>query len=233
MDKGIPYEEFYNEIGKALTKVNGLEATEEDKQNILKMIATIKSYDEMNAYEKGRLFENMVTALFLSTKIFKVINNKNTTSNEFDILVALNKNGKILRAAKIIPDWISDRFLVEFKNHKETIEVGLVGKFFSLMDVSKINLGLFISKNGVTGKDSSHWSDAKAFINKINLKYSESSEPKILLDIDLDDIEKAIQNDIYIIDIIQDRKIQIDADISSEIFEYITPHENEEIFNKN
>lgn len=233
MDKGIPYEEFYNEIGKALTKVNGLEATEEDKQNILKMIATIKSDDEMNAYEKGRLFENMVTALFLSTKIFKVINNKNTTSNEFDILVALNKNGKILRAAKIIPDWISDRFLVECKNHKKTIEVGLVGKFFSLMDVSKINLGLFISKNGVTGKDSSHWSDAKAFINKINLKYSESSEPKILLDIDLDDIEKAIQNDIYIIDIIQDRKIQIDADISSEIFEYITPHENEEIFNKN
>ena len=54
MDKGIPYEEFYNEIGKALTKVNGLEATEEDKQNILKMIGKI-SWKRLVGYMKNLL----------------------------------------------------------------------------------------------------------------------------------------------------------------------------------
>lgn len=41
-------------------------------------------------------------------------------------------------------------FLIECKNHKEPVNVGLVGKFYSLMEVSKIDVGIFISKEGVT-----------------------------------------------------------------------------------
>lgn len=231
MDRGIPYDDFNILLDQSLIKVNNLEPTEADKNKILEMINCIKVDDGMNSYQKGKLFEDMVEALLLSTKIFKTIKNKHTSSNEFDILVALNTNGKILRAKKIIPSWIPDKFLIECKNHKDPVNVGLVGKFYSLMEVSKINLGIFISKEGVTGKNSKHWDDAMAFINKINLKYSESSNPKVLLDFCINDLEKAVKSNINIIEAIETRKNQIDLDISGGLMEWINPHENQGQFN--
>ena len=66
-----------------------------------------------------------------------------------------------------------------------------------------------------------------AFINKINLKYSESSNPKILLDLEIEEIEKSIKDDVNIIEIIETRKSQIDLDISGGLMEWITSHENQ------
>ena len=66
-----------------------------------------------------------------------------------------------------------------------------------------------------------------AFINKINLKYSESSNPKILLDLGINDIEKSIKDGINIIEIIETRKNQIDMDISGDLMEWVTSHENQ------
>ncbi len=227
MDRGISYDDFNSALNESLIKVNNLEPTEADKDKILDMINQIKVDSGMNSYQKGKLFEDMVEAILLSTKIFKTIKNKHTSSNEFDILVALNTNGKILRAKGIIPSWIPDKFLIECKNHKEHVNVGLVGKFYSLMDVSKINLGIFISKEGVTGKDAKYWDDAMAFINKINLKYSESLNPKILLDFSLNDLELSVKSNINIIETIETRKTQIDLDISGGLMEWVSPHENQ------
>lgn len=227
MDRAISYDEFSSLLDESLMKVNNLEATEADKDKILKMINDIKEDSDTNTYQKGKLFEDMVDALILSNKVFKTIKNRHTSSNEFDILVELNTNGRILRAKGIIPDWIPDRFLIECKNHKNPVEVGLVGKFYSLMEVSKVNFGIFISKEGVTGRDSKHWENAMAFINKINLKYSESSNPKILLDLGINDIEKSIKDGINIIEIIETRKNQIDMDISGDLMEWVTSHENQ------
>ena len=231
MVRGIPYDDFNNALDESLIKVNNLEPTEADKDRVLDMIDKIKADSGMNSYQKGKLFEDMIESIVLSTKIFKTIKNKHTSSNEFDILVGLNTNGKILRAKNIIPSWIPDRFLIECKNHKEPVNVGLVGKFYSVMDVSKINLGIFISKEGVTGKDAKHWDDAMAFINKINLKYSESESPKILLDFGINDLETAVKSNINIIETIETRKTQIDLDISGGLMEWINPHENQGQFN--
>lgn len=227
MDRGISYDDFNSSLDDSLIKVNNLEPTEADKYKILDMINKIKLDSGMNSYQKGKLFEDMVEALLLSTKVFKTIKNKHTSSNEFDILVALNTNGKILRAKNIIPSWMPDKFLIECKNHKEPVNVGLVGKFYSLMEVSKINVGIFISKEGVTGKDAKHWNDAMAFINKINLKYSESLNPKVLLDFDIKDLEIAVKSNINIIETIETRKTQIDLDISGGLMEWINSHENQ------
>lgn len=227
MNRGISYDDFNSALDDSLIKVNNLEPTEADKYKILDMINKIKLDSGMNSYQKGKLFEDMVEALLLSTKIFKTIKNKHTSSNEFDILVALNTNGKILRAKNVIPSWIPDRFLIECKNHKEPVNVGLVGKFYSLMEVSKINVGIFISKEGVTGKDAKHWDDAMAFINKINLKYSESLNPKVLLDFDIKDLEISVKSNINIIETIETRKTQIDLDISGGLIEWINLHENQ------
>ena len=70
-----------------------------------------------------------------------------------------------------------------------------------------------------------------AFINKINLKYSESESPKILLDFGINDLETAVQSNINIIETIETRKTQIDLDISGGLMEWINPHENQGQFN--
>lgn len=226
MNNGIPYEKFMNMLEEEDKKSLNLELSNEDKILIEDMIRLIEEDKDMNSYEKGELFEKTIERILHGTKIFKCIRNKNTSSNEFDILVKLNRNGKWLRASKIIPDWIPDVFLIECKNHNKNVEVGLVGKFFSLMESSNLDLGLFISRMGVTGKDRHYWDDSVAFINKINLKYSLSNPRKILLDFNIDEIKRVLEDDCNIIDLIEDRKIQIDLDINGGLMEWIKPHEN-------
>lgn len=230
MNKGISYNDFNSNLDEILSRVNNLELTDDNIRRILSMIEQIKADYGMDSYKKGELLENMVETLLLGTKIFKIVKNKHTSSNEFDILVSLNINGKILRAKKIIPDWIPDKFLIECKNHREPINVGLVGKFYSLMEVSKVNLGIFISREGVTGKKNKYWTDAMSFINKINLKYSESLNPIILLDFSVTELEEFIKRDKNIVEIIETRKNQIDLDISGGLIEWIKPHENQSEF---
>lgn len=230
MHKGIDLIEL-NTINNSLAEVNNLELSEPDKESILSYIENIKKDEGLNTYEKGKLFEDMIAKLLLSTKVFRVLMNKHTSSNEFDILVSLNTNGKYLRSLKIIPEWLPDEFLIECKNHKTTVEVGLVGKFFSLMDVSKVDLGLFISKVGVSGRDSKYWKDAAAFINKINLLYSKHQSPKMILDYNLNDIEIFLkQESSNVIEFITNRKKQLEMDISGGLSNCISPHENEGYF---
>lgn len=219
-----------SQLDNDLRKIDNLELSDSAKEKVANIIKELRQDGGMNNYEKGKKLEDLVELILLSTKIFKVIKNKHTSSNEFDLLVRLNFNGKILRRDRIIPDWIPDCFLIECKNHKSEVEVGLLGKFYSLMDISKINLGIFISRVGITGSKNKHWKDAEAFVKKINLKYSESSNPKILLDLDLDAIEEVIKEDTNIIEIIENRKINIDMDINSSLSEWISKHENEGIF---
>lgn len=227
MNRGIPFNEYRDSLDEKFKIMSNLELSDIDKSSVLKMIEKIEADEDMNNYEKGKLFEDTIEKILLGTKIFCCIKNKHTSSNEFDILVKLNSNGKFLRSEEIIPKWIPDIFLIECKNHSKNVEVGLIGKFYSLMDVSKISLGIFISKLGVSGKDKAHWDDAVAFINKINLKYLESNEPRILLDFNLDDIKKVLNEGYNIVDLILDRKTQIHMDISGGLIEWIQPHENQ------
>ncbi len=227
MNNGIPFEKFMDMLEEEDKKSLNLELNNEDKIEISKMIDRIEEDTDMNSHQKGVLFENTIEKIFIGTKIFKCIKNKNTSSNEFDLLIKLNRNGKWLRNAKIIPEWIPDIFLIECKNHNKNVEVGLVGKFFSLMESSEVSLGLFISRMGVTGKSAHYWDDSVAFINKINLKYSLCNPRKILLDFNIDEIKRVLENEYSIIDLIEDRKIQIDLDINGKVIEWIQPHENE------
>ena len=226
MSNGIPFEKFMSMLDEEEKKSVNLELSSNDKIEIEKMINLIKENKNMSSYEKGVLFENTIEKIFLGTKVFKCIKNKHTSSNEFDLLVKLNNNGKLLRGLKIIPEWIPDVFLIECKNHSTDVEVGLVGKFFSLMESSGLNLGLFISRMGVTGKNMNYWKDSVAFINKINLKHCLCNPRKILLDFNIDEVARVLEDDYSIVDLIEDRRIQIDLDINGELIEWINPHEN-------
>lgn len=226
--------EHYDNLSSKITAIDALELKYESKAKVAEIIKKIKEDDFENNYIRGKALEELIVHILRGMKIFKAIKcNINTSSNEFDVIAILNILGKDLRYRKIIPEWIPDTILFECKNYSGHVKVDYIGKFFSLMESSKINLGIFISRVGVTGKydnngnESKYWKDAMAFINKINLKYSESKNAKILLDIELKDLENLMEDGNNIIDILEIRKIQIDCDINKDISSWIIKHDNE------
>ncbi|MCX0405463.1 restriction endonuclease [Clostridium perfringens] len=239
MIKGVNAAEIYNSEKSEEQILEDLIVTDEQKEYINKKILDIKedNYGQNN-FERGKALEELMTYILEATNIFQCIDNKHTSSNEFDILVKLNFHGRNLRAKKIIPEWIPDKFLIECKNMSDPVKVGLLGKFYSLIKQSKITLGIFVTKNSISGKyqkkdkDSKerYWKDANAFINKINLKYSESSNPINLLDLELKDIELITKKCTSILELIEIRKDQIELDVNSDLDEWIGVHENENKF---
>lgn len=226
--------EHYDNLSSEITAIDALELKFESKVRVAEIIKKIKEDDFENNYIRGKALEELIVQILRGMKIFKTIKyNINTSSNEFDVIAILNILGKDLRYRKIIPEWIPDTIIFECKNYSGHVKVDYVGKFFSLMESSKINLGIFVSRVGVTGKydnngnESKYWKDAMSFINKINLKYSESQNTKILLDIELKDLENLMEDGNNIIDILEIRKIQIDCDINKDISSWIIKHDNE------
>lgn len=226
--------EHYDNLTTEITAIDALELNCDSKMSVAEIIKKIKNDDFENNYIRGKALEELIVQILSGMKIFKTIKcNINTSSNEFDVIAILNILGKELRYKKIIPEWIPDTIIFECKNYSEHVKVDYIGKFFSLMESSKINLGIFVSRVGVTGKydkngkESKYWKDAMAFINKINLKYSESQNAKILLDIELSDLDNLTRDGSNIIDILEIRKVQIDCDINKDISQWIIKHENE------
>lgn len=226
--------EHYDNLSSKITAIDALELKCESKARVAEIIKKIKEDDFENNYIRGKALEELIVQILRGMKIFKTIKyNINTSSNEFDVIAILNILGKDLRDRKIIPEWIPDTIIFECKNYSGHVKVDYIGKFFSLMESSKINLGIFVSRVGVTGKydnngnESKYWKDAMSFINKINLKYSEAQNAKILLDIELKDLENLMEDGNNIIDILEIRKIQIDCDINKDISSWIIKHDNE------
>jgi len=229
----MSFNENYENLNDEYKKIDGIELDDNTKKRVIQIIDKIRENDFPNENERGKILERLIVEILEGTKIFRVLQNENTSSNEFDVVVLLNMYGKKLRRDRIIPEWMPDRIIFECKNYKDPVKVDYLGKFYSLMITSKIYLGIFVSKVGVTGKRNKdkkierYWKDSMAFIHKVNLKHSDSLNSFGLLDLELDDIEIVTKEGSNIIDIIDIRKFQIDTDISNEINEWISPHENE------
>ena len=226
-NRGMTIDDVENLIGDDYIKISSLELNEDDKKIVSDMIDEIVRNKEDNSYIKGQMLEKLICKILESTKIFKCLPNPKTSSNEIDVVVRLNFQGKKLRNQKLIPEWIPDWFLVECKNYSKPVEVGLIGKFYSLMQVSECSLGIFLATNGISGRENRKWENAAELVNKINLKYS-SDKSIILLDLNLDDIKIVLNEGTDIVtDVIESKQINIYSDISNDIAQWIKPHENE------
>ncbi|HFC9362375.1 TPA: restriction endonuclease [Enterococcus faecium] len=153
--------------------------------------------------EKGAALEELISAIFVVHKLFESKANINTNTNEIDIVLNLTELGNIFNVF-LFNNLINQRLIVECKNHKSKLGVDYVGKFASLLIVSKSNMGLFITKNGITGR--SNWEDSKGLVRKISLRENIS-----ILDFELKDFK-----DLYDIDIltkISQKKEILDLDV--------------------
>ncbi len=153
--------------------------TKDQSETINCLIDQIIMDEFSTTKEKGDSLERLIDHIFVTHKLFQVHKNIYTSTNEIDLLLKLTLYGSNINR-NLCNSLISGNIITECKNYKDPVGVTWVGKFASLLDVSKLDLGLLIAKNGITGKH--NWDAAKGLIRKISLKRG-----TIILDFKLSD----------------------------------------------
>jgi len=159
----------------------GMKFTKEQSELINETIDEIYENNFPTTTMVGEVLERLTSQIFGLHKIYKVKRNLRTRTNEIDLFIELDKKGKFLNSN--LYNSLEKVFLVECKNYTDRVGVTYVGKFSSLMGVSRVKSGIFISKNGLTG-NSERWSDSKGLIKKLALRDS-----TFILDFELSDFK--------------------------------------------
>ncbi|WP_339000193.1 restriction endonuclease [Lactococcus garvieae] len=179
----------------------------EESQEINKLILEVREDKFSTKLSKGEALEELTNKIFRTHKIYKVKKNLRTTSNEIDLFLELDSFGTLIK--NNLEYNIEEEFIVECKNYKSKVEVTYIGKFASLMRVTHLKNGIFISKKGVTG-DSKRWSEAKGLIKKIALQ-----DNSFILDFDLSDFEDLEGKTLAEILTCKKNSLKLDVDIES------------------
>ncbi len=206
-------ENFVNDQIDIISK--GLEYTKEQSDNIDIAIDQIVSGNFKSTKDIGDALENLIAKIFEVHKLYFIKQNLRTKTNEIDLFIELSEKGYFYRS-RLYPS-LPKKFLVECKNYNETVGVTYVGKFYSLMNVSNTNNGIFISKKGLTGNPDS-WSDSKGLVKKIALKNN-----CFILDFDLSELKNLKVK--HLNKMLSDKLNCLKLDVSFEKF--IKPHELE------
>lgn len=183
-----------------------------------------KEKKDCNSTLKGNLLETLSSILLSSGEmpLLEIMRNKRTSTNEIDLLVEWTAEAKFASIHNIY-SFFGDCFLCECKNYNGRVSVTYVGKFYSLLNVSRSKLGILFSWEGVSGR--SKWSDANGLIKKIALK-----EGIYIIDFNKDDFKDVYDNKIDFYSIIKNKYMALKNDISYE--DYIEKHELEKDFKK-
>lgn len=191
----------------------------EELEKLKLMIKTLDTKDEKNTKQKGNKLEDIVEFIFKNLKIFEIVyTNKRNSTNEMDLVVKLNTEGKLASYEKLFPFEDIDTFIVECKNYEQRVNVTWVGKFYSLLRSCNIKFGIIFSIEGFTQK--SKWSDAKGLSKKLILK-----DDTYIIDFNKTHLE-LISKGVNFIKLLEDEKRNLDLDINMD-FENIQNHELE------
>ena len=183
--------------------------------------------DEITTKEQGDMLESIVRMILEQIEVIKLIQNERNNSNEIDFFVKLNTLGQVMQKKGWIPEWIPSKFLIECKNYDGTVGITYVGKFRALMEIVSVRLGLFISYDGLSGRDNIAWRDASGYIKKLALINPNEKEKTIILDIDAVKLRNLVTNKGSIFEFIDDEKDKLLADIKSDfIVTYIHPNQD-------
>ncbi|MCW1927363.1 restriction endonuclease [Bhargavaea beijingensis] len=166
---------------------------------------------------KGEALENIVSYIMEKSVVFEVIQNVRTSSNEIDLLIRLNERGRFFKAQGLLT--FEDKLIAECKNYEGRVSVTWVGKFSSLMNYTRNNLGIMFSYHGLTG---SGWKDAEGLTKKLYL-----GESAKIIDFNISDFELLASGESFI-KIINDKIFALESDTSYKGF--ILEHPNESAF---
>lgn len=171
---------------------------------------------------KGKLLEELVSLLFSNPKrsFFECRRNCRTSSNEIDLLLTWNENARLNNVGAAFPCF-GESFLCECKNYDGKVDVTYVGKFYSLLSLANVKLGILIAWDGITGKGK--WDSAKGLVKKIALK-----DGIFIIVIDKNDLKEIYDGKRHIYSLIYDKHNALKNDI--DFSEYVSKHPAEELF---
>lgn len=164
------------------------------------MTQVTKSEKGKLSFEKGILLENLAKKLLNVRNIFSIKERVICDSNEIDLLLQPTTNNSIY--SKLLPEYLTKDCLVECKNHKKTIDVTLLGKFYSLMRYKKVKFGIMISNKELTGK--SPWEDAIGLSKKLYLR-----DDTLIINITIKMIKELLESNQSIINLIKNQVNEI------------------------
>ncbi|TYS64361.1 hypothetical protein FZD47_12920 [Bacillus infantis] len=179
---------------------------EESKIKLAALIDKIDNGIFSTEKEKGDALELLTRETLKAFKFFDALPNIFTSTNEIDFLCKLSNSGNIAKAKGYIR--FEDEFLIECKNYARPVDVTYVGKFACLLLSQSKNLGILVSKKGITG---SNWSDAYGWTKKLYLKHD-----ILIISFTLEDFRQLLDNKSFF-EIIEQKKMDIinDTDINS------------------
>ena len=214
--------EAFNDIGKLKREYRDKFI---DLFNRCDVINGQTQYEKLSKEEttrlKGQYLETLLKATFEYTgNYFETYENLGTNTNEIDLLLRLTKRGRLL-CPKVLNEYYKT-FICECKNYKKPVDVTYIGKFYSLMQVSSLKLGIMVSWKGVGGKG---WEDGKGLIKKICMSKECIADKTFILDFNKTDFQRLIDGE-TIFDIIDKKYQELLLDISFD--EYIKKHPNED-----
>lgn len=183
------------------------------------MIDNLEIADEENTKEKGNKLEDIVEFIFSNLKIFDVVyTNKRNSTNEMDLVIQLDNEGKLASYERLFPFREIDSFIIECKNYNKKVDVTWVGKFYSLLRSCNLNFGIIFSIKGFTAK--SKWQDAKGLSKKLLLK-----DNVYILDFNKKHLE-SIADGSNFIKLLEEEKRSLDLDVNMD-FDRIENHDLE------
>lgn len=220
VDNAFNYlKEFANELG--YEKICGFsESDMQEYERLLKKVRETNSMKNISTKEKGDALENIASFLVEKTKIFEVINNVRTNTNELDQLIIPNMLGKMLIKAGIINEK-TEKIIGECKNYKVRVNVTNVGKFCSLLQTNNIRIGILFSYYGVSGKK---WSNASGLIRKFYMSKEKLNERICVIDFNINDFEKISEGE-TILGILDAKMEALQYD--TEYIKFLKPHKAE------
>lgn len=165
------------------------------------------------SFEKGELLEKLAKKVLNIRNIFSVKERVVCDSNEIDLLLQPATNNAIYE--KLLPEYLRKDYLVECKNHKKSIDVTLIGKFYSLMRYKKVKFGFMVTNKEITGQ--SPWEDGVGLTKKLYLR-----DDTFIINITIKMIKEALESDTSIINVIKKEVNEIIYHTKFE--EDITPH---------
>lgn len=206
----------YNEI----LKEDLFSFTDDEKNEIKHLIDLVEEDNFDNTKEKGTTFENIIKKIFKARAVFSKVQNVRTGTNEIDIIVSINPVGTLVNASELL-ELNGNTFIIEGKNYSEPVGVTWTGKFAHLMKSHDINYGIIFSKKKITGINKDNkltWQEAAGLCKKLYLK-----ENRLIINITLEDIKFALNNNINFFTILDNKKKDIKFDTN--YFSLIQPHE--------
>ena len=172
VDKLIEFNETDPELLKQVwNKKSGIksEIIRELYDTLVYMHKNPEEYKKGKAKTRGNLLEELIKLITIKTKNFELFENITNDTNEYDIIIKASDLARKC-AYNALPTVIFQPIICECKNYQSTIDVTWVGKFYSLLSISNIKIGIIFSYEGVTGQVENDWSDAWGLIRKIYLK---------------------------------------------------------------